>query len=178
MLGALARFWQVALCVAALSVASVASAATAATDFNLRDLNGQSVSLSEHKGKVIIMSFWATWCGPCKEEMPHLQKMYDELADKGFVVLSVSTDDARMGSRVRQFIRTMRYSFPVLLDKDSTVIASYNPSKTLPFTVVIDREFNVAKVHTGYNPGDEVELRREVEELLAAGAEAEGAAAE
>jgi len=158
----------VAVVFTTLLMAGPASAASA-SDFTLRDLDGRTVTLSSFKGKVVILSFWATWCGPCKEEMPHLQSMYADLKDDGLVVVSVSTDDARTASRVKQFIRSMRYTFPVVLDKDSSVIATYNSSKTMPYTVVIDREFNVAKVHTGYNPGDEKELRELVETLLAAG---------
>jgi peroxiredoxin len=164
--------WRGLACGLMLAIGLPAMAGTSATDFTLRDINGQSMSLSQHKGEVIVLSFWATWCGPCKEEMPHLQKMYDELKEQGLLVVSVSTDDARTASRVKQFIRTMRYDFPVLLDRDSTVIASYNPTKTLPYTVVIDRNFEIAKIHTGYNPGDEVELRHLIESLLAVNSEA------
>lgn len=143
------------------------ASAEPASDFTLRDINGQSVSLSEQRGNVVIMSFWATWCGPCKEEMPHLQKMYGELKDKGLTVLSIATDDARSASRVKPFIKKNGYSFTVLLDRDSTVIGTYNPPKTLPYTVVVDQKGEVVKRHSGYNPGDEEELRHLVDSLLA-----------
>jgi len=168
----------VAALAGAAALPSVAHAGDVASDFTLRDINGQSVTLSELKGRVVIMSFWATWCGPCKEEMPHLQKMYAELESEGLTVLSISTDDARSASRVKPFIKKNGYSFPVLLDRDSTVISAYNPSKTLPFTVVVDRAGEVAKRHSGYNPGDEVELLEEVKALLAASAEAPEAPAD
>jgi peroxiredoxin len=143
-----------------------ASAAEAASDFTLRDINGSELTLSSLKGQVVVMSFWATWCGPCKEEMPHLQSMYGKLKDKGLTVLSISTDDARSASKVKPFVMKMGYSFPVLLDKESTVIGAYNPSKTLPYTVIIDREGNVARRTSGYNPGDEVELEAFVTSLV------------
>lgn len=157
------------MAIAMLFTSIPASAATSATDFTLRDLDGKSISLSAYKGQVVVLSFWATWCGPCKEEMPHLQAMYDDFKDQGFVVLSVSTDNAREASRVKQYIRTARYTFPVVLDRESSVIGTYNPAKTMPFTVVIGRDFQVAKVHSGYNPGDEKELRVLVETLLGGG---------
>ncbi len=138
-----------------------------ASDFTLRDIGGASVTLSDLEGKVVVMSFWATWCGPCKEEMPHLQKMLTERKDKGLEVLSISTDDARSASRVKPFIKKNGYSFTVLLDRDSTVIGTYNPSKTLPYTVVVDQAGNVVKRHSGYNPGDENELIALIDELLA-----------
>jgi peroxiredoxin len=139
--------------------ASPAWSAETASDFTLRDINGTEQTLSSLKGSVVVLSFWATWCGPCKEEMPHLQAMYGEMKDKGLVVLSISTDDARSASKVKPFIMKMGYSFPVLLDRESTVIGAYNPSKTLPYTVVIDRAGNVVRRTSGYNPGDETELK-------------------
>jgi peroxiredoxin len=152
----------------ALAVGVPAFAADKATDFTLRDVNGQDVHLSQYQGKVVVLSFWATWCGPCKEEMPHLQKLYADHGNDGLVVLSISTDDARSASKVKPYIMSMGYTFPVLLDKEASVIGTYNPSKTLPFTVVIDRSGNVVHVASGYNPGDEVGLTKEIEPLLAA----------
>ncbi len=149
-------------------VPTSAYAADKAADFTLRDINGKEVHLSDYAGKVVILSFWATWCGPCKEEMPHLQKMYEAKADAGLVVLSVSTDDARSASKVKPYIMSMKYTFPVLLDREATLIGGYNPSKTLPFTVIIDRAGNVSRVASGYNPGDEVTLAKEIDALLAA----------
>lgn len=143
-----------------------AQAADKAADFTLRDINGKSVSLSEHKGKVVVLAFWATWCGPCKEEMPHLEKLYQAKKDQGLVVLSINTDDARSASRVKPYIRTNGYTFPVLLDRDATVISTYNPGKTLPYTVVVDRNQEIAKVTTSYNPGDEKALAALVDRLL------------
>ena len=114
--------------------------------------------------------------GPCKEEMPHLQKMYTEKKNDGFVVLSISTDDARSASRVKPYIKKMGYDFQVLLDKESKVIGTYNPAKTLPYTVVIDRSGDIAHVASGYNPGDEEKLAHLVDGLLK-GEEAASAAA-
>ena len=156
----------VALLAATLLGASPARAAESASDFTLRDVNGAEQTLSSLKGSVVILSFWATWCGPCKEEMPHLQAMYKDLQAQGLVVLSISTDDARSASRVKPFVMKMGYTFPVLLDRESTVIGAYNPSKTLPYTVVVDRDGNVARKTSGYNPGDEKELRAFVAGLL------------
>ena len=125
---------------ALLTLALPAFGGDKATDFSLRDIDGNQVTLSAYEGKVVLMSFWATWCGPCKEEMPHLQKLYDARKDDGFEVLSISTDDARSASKVKPYIKKNGYSFTVLLDKDSSVIGTYNPSKTLPYTVIVDRK--------------------------------------
>ena len=82
------------------------------------------------------------------------------------MLLSISADDARTASQVKPLIKKNQYDFTVLLDKETTVVSQYNPSKTLPYNVVIDREGKIQHVHQGYNPGDEVELRKEIEALL------------
>ena len=154
------------LAIGVLFFGGVALAGEAAPDFTLRDINGKQVSLSSYKGKVVLVNFWATWCGPCKLEMPHLDKMDRDLEEKGFEVISISTDDARASSKVKPLIKRGGYDFTVLLDKETTVVSQYNPAKTLPYNVLIDREGAIHKVFQGYNPGDEVELRKEVESLL------------
>lgn len=139
-----------------------------AQDFSLRDTNNTTQTLSQYKGKVVLINFWATWCGPCQVEMPHLQKMYTELGAQGLVVLGISADDAKTTSMVKPLAKNKGLTYPVLLDTQSAVVSQYNPSKTLPFNVLVDRSGNVASVYSGYNPGDEVNLRKAVEALLAA----------
>ena len=151
------------------AMAGSVAAGEAAPDFSLRDIDGKEVSLAAYKGKVVLVNFWATWCGPCKLEMPHLDKMDRDLESKGFEVLSISTDDARASSKVKPLVKRGGYGFTVLLDKDTSVVAQYNPAKTLPYNVLIDRSGNIHKVYQGYNPGDEVELRHDIESLLSAG---------
>jgi peroxiredoxin len=101
--------------------------------------------------------------------MPHMQEMFGRLSQQGLVVLSISTDDARSASKVKPYVKKMGYTFPVLLDRDSTVIGAYNPSKTLPYTVVIDRTQQVVHRVSGYNPGDEVALNTFVTNLVGSG---------
>ena len=158
---------RTALVLGALAVTAPALAADKASDFTLRDMDGAEVKLSRYAGSVVVLSFWATWCGPCKIEMPHMDAMYKAKKDQGLVVLSISSDDARTSSQVKPYIKKMGYGFTVLLDKDSTVTGTYNPQKTLPYTVIIDRAGNVAHVHSGYNPGDELEIQKIVDGLLA-----------
>ena len=143
-----------------------ASAGEKAADFTLRSIDGTEVKLSDYRGKVVMVNFWATWCGPCKVEMPHLDKMDKDFEAKGFEVISISTDDARASSKVKPLIKRGGYGFTVLLDKDTSVVSQYNPAKTLPYNVLIDREGNIFKVYQGYNPGDEKEMRHDVEQLL------------
>ena len=158
--------WVMAVAMVAM-LSPVALGADVATDFTLRDMDGKSVTLSDYKGKVIIMSFWATWCGPCKAEMPHLQKLLDAKHSEGLEVFSIDTDDARTASMVKPFIKRKQFTFTVLMDQDSTVLGTFNPSKTLPYTVVLDRNQNISKIHSGFNPGDEVVLEELINKLLA-----------
>lgn len=137
-----------------------------ATDFTLTDLEGKQVKLSDYKDKVVLVSFWATWCGPCKAEMPHLQALYSELSDKGLVVLAVSSDDARTKALVSAHIKKNAFTFPVLLDPTGAVTATYNGTGTLPYSVLIGRNGEVKSTRSGYNPGDETALRDEVLKAL------------
>lgn len=165
----LLALWFFALLFVSVPRASDAAGEMAA-DFTLRDLSGKSVSLSSFKGKVVLVNFWATWCLPCQKEMPEIEKIYKELGPKGFVVLSISADDARTSSQVKPLIMKNGYTYPVLLDTQTSVVSQYNPAKTLPYSVLIDRQGRVSQIHSGYNPGDEVKIRAEIEALLAAGA--------
>jgi len=156
------------LCVLGLLLALPVAYAETAPDFALRDTANQEVRLSELKGKVVLVNFWATWCAPCQVEMPHLEAMYKKYKDQGFEVVAISTDDARTGSKVKPMVRSKGYTFTVLLDKETEVVTQYNPAKTLPYTVLIDRKGNVVYRHSGYTAGDEVELEAKVKELLGA----------
>jgi peroxiredoxin len=157
-----------ALFAAATFVPSAIAASTkAAPAFTLRDVNGQPHTLAQYKGKVVLVNFWATWCQPCMVEMPHLQKMHTELGPQGLVVLGISADSARDVGKVKPVVVTKGVTYPVLLDPQTTVVSLFNPAKTMPFNVVVDRAGNIAATHSGYNPGDEVTLRKEIEALLA-----------
>jgi len=146
---------------------SVAPAhAQQAPDFTLRNLENKEVTLSDLKGKVVLVNFWATWCGPCQVEMPHLQRLQDEHGKDGFVVLAISVDEARTASRVKPHIKSKGFKFEVLLDTSTEVVSQYNPQKTLPYSVLLDRSGSIKWRHSGYSPGDEVELGKQVRKLL------------
>jgi peroxiredoxin len=158
--------------VACLLVAGGALAA-APPDFKLKDLSGGSFRLSDHLGKeVVYISFWATWCVPCRRELPELQKMYDELASKGFLVVAVNTDPPANESQVKPWVRQHKFTFPFVLDPDNNTLDKYNPSRALPYGVLVDRQGNIHTTYPGYKTGGEALLRQEVEKLLAQGAAA------
>jgi len=156
-----------------MGVASPAFAVDPAPHFTLRDLDKQTVTLSDYKGQVVLVDFWAYWCEPCKQELPHLQRMEKELGEQGFKLIAISTDDARTASQVKPYVKRSGYQFTVVRDSDSSVLIKYNPTKTLPFAVLIDREGNIHSKHSGFNEGDQVKLREEIVELLEPSAQPE-----
>ena len=135
--------------------------------FALEDLKGRRVKLSSHKGKVLVVSFWATWCVPCKQELKQLQKLRKKLKKQGFEVLAISTDGPETFSGVRGFVKRHRLEMPVLVDRDGSFSAFVNPRGSTPFTLLVDRKGRVAWTHEGYAKGDEVVLKKHVESLLA-----------
>ncbi len=108
---------------------------TPAVDFTLTDLNGQQQRLSQYRGQIVLLNFWATWCKPCTTEMPAMQAMYDRLRDKGFVVLAVN--ELEDDEKVRQHIREYKHTFPVLMDRENRVANLYGVYG-LPVSVFID----------------------------------------
>ncbi len=125
---------------------------------------GPRMSLEDVKGKVVLLDFWATWCGPCKKQMPALEKLSQEIPDEEFVVLSVNMDKTAWSTRVRQvasFVQSRNVHFPIVLD-DGSASRAYQVQR-IPTLILIDRAGNVAKVHTGL--ASEQELRQHIDEL-------------
>ena len=113
----------------------VPAVGTAAEDFRLVDLEGKQQSLSQYRGKIVLVNFWATWCKPCTTEMPAMQTAYDQLRDKGFVVLAVN--ELEDEAKVREHITQYGHTFPVLLDRDNKVANQFGVFG-LPVSVFID----------------------------------------
>lgn len=108
-----------------------------APDFCLESLKGEKIQLKNLKGKVIFLNFWATWCGPCKEEMPSMETLHQQLKDRDFVFLTIAVDYDG-AKTVKKFMEKHRYSFPVLLDPGSKMLQSFEISR-IPATIFIDR---------------------------------------
>ncbi|CAN5565037.1 hypothetical protein BH09MYX1_BH09MYX1_21350 [soil metagenome] len=148
-------------------------AGAAASDFTTRDTKGNTFRLSDHLGKeAILIDFWATWCQPCIAEMPHLQRMYDAKKGQGFLVVAVSMDGPESMPDVTSFGSRNNLTFPILLDEDSRIASTYNPRKSAPLSVLIDKNGKIAAVREGYNPGDEAYLEKDVDKVLAPSAAA------
>jgi peroxiredoxin len=109
-----------------------------APNFQLRDMNGQLVTLSDLRGKVVLLNFWATWCGPCRVEMPAMEQLYRMFPRKDFEILAVSTD-AQGVAVTRSFQQENRLTFPILHDADYRVGLTYG-ARSLPMTFMVDRQ--------------------------------------
>lgn len=134
-----------------------------APDFALRDMTGKNVTLSAFKGKVVLLNFWATWCPPCRAEMPSLNKLYQEKKSRGFEVIAISTD--RSLSSVKDFLEKNKVSFPVLFDGDRTAAKVYRVF-SMPTTFLIDRNGTIVEKFYGEYNWTEAETKSKIEKLL------------
>ena len=149
------------------AVAKESASGGEASDFTLRDTEGKTVRLSDYLHKdVVLIDFWATWCVPCEAELPHLQQLYEANKDKGFVVLGVAMDGPETIAQVGPFTRRYNLSFPVLVDEETKVVNVYNPKRTAPLSVLIDRKGVIARVRSGYSAGDEKLIAEDVASLV------------
>jgi thiol-disulfide isomerase/thioredoxin len=121
-------------------------AGAVAYDFKLQNLEGQQVSLSSLRGRKVMLNFWATWCGPCRYEIPFMVKLYEELKDQGFEIVAVNLrEDA---AKVSAFAQEFGMTFPILLDPSAIVGAAYFV-RGIPTSVFIDEQGVITAVHTG-----------------------------
>jgi peroxiredoxin len=121
---------------------------SAAPDFTLKDLDGQPFRLSDTKGKVVILDFWATWCPPCRMELPHFESLYREYKDKGLVIIGVSLDRGGAAA-VKPFVETNEISYTILIG-DQRITALYGGIRGIPTTFVIDRRGHIVEKFVGY----------------------------
>jgi peroxiredoxin len=137
--------------------------ASPAPDFTLRGTDGRNLRLHEQRGQVVLVNFWASWCGPCRQEMPHLGRLYEKYRAAGFVLLAVNIDED-----ARQAVNTAArwgLKFPVLLDADKAVSRLYDLG-SMPATVLIDRDGRVRYLNRGYREGVEDAYERQILELV------------
>ena len=129
-----------------------------APEFQLPNLEGQSISLGDFRGKSVLINFWTTWCPPCRSEMPYIQEVYEEWSDKGLVVLAI--DIGESSSKVENFMQNYNLSFPVLLDSNQNVALKYR-IRAIPTTFFIDKDGIIQDISIGAFPS-----KAEIEESL------------
>ena len=160
------RKFLAGLALTVLATSSLAASDLAgkpAPDFALKSSTGANLRLSEYRGDVVMINFWATWCGPCRQEMPLLDQLYSRYQRVGFSLLGVNIDDD--SSRAMDMIHELGVSFPVLFDARKEVSRLYDVD-AMPVTILVDREGNVRHVHKGYKPGYEEIYLDQIRSLL------------
>jgi peroxiredoxin len=136
-----------------------------APDFTLSDVSGKKVTLSELRGKVVVVEFWATWCPPCNDAVPEMNKVYEKYKNKNVHVLAISVDQGGdVASKVHSFVKEHRVNYPVLID-DKKVDVSYGVGN-IPVTFIIDKEGKVVKKHIGFMEELSETISRDIEALL------------
>jgi peroxiredoxin len=158
---------RIAAIVAALSVSLPALAGSStispAPAFTLASRAGQDVSLAQYRGQVVMINFWASWCGPCRQEMPLLESIYKKYNKMGFTMLGVNVEPD--SNAANEWLRATPVSFPILYDRDSKVSKLYDVAG-MPSTVIIDRSGKLRVLHRGYKPGDENEYLDSIRSLI------------
>jgi peroxiredoxin len=159
------KLWLVATLLALGTSGAVAAVAPSALapDFTLHTLGGPNLRLQEQRGRVVLVNFWATWCAPCRLEMPQLNKLYEKYRASGFVLLGVNVDDDTR--HAADMATKLGLKFPVLLDTDKAISHLYDLN-TMPSSVLIDRDGRVRYLHRGYLPGDEDVYDKQIRDLL------------
>jgi thiol-disulfide isomerase/thioredoxin len=143
-----------ALAAAFVLPAFAATTSGPAPAFQLSGRGGKNVDLSQFKGQVVMINFWATWCGPCRQEMPLLEDIYKKYKPMGFTLVGVNVEPATGDPEGWLSKLPKAVTFPVAFDVDSKVSKLYKVAG-MPTTVFIDRKGNVREIHRGYKPGDE-----------------------
>lgn len=145
------------------SLASSGLTGQTAPDFVLKSATGENLRLSEYRGDVVMINFWATWCGPCRQEMPLLDELYGRYQRVGFNLLGINIDDD--SRRAMAMVNELGIKFPVLFDEDKKVSKLYEV-EAMPLTLLLDREGTVRHIHHGYQPGYEQKYLNEIRSLL------------
>lgn len=135
----------------------------AAPDFTLKSNQAKNIRLQDLRGQVVMLNFWASWCGPCRQEMPLMDDIYKKYEKLGFTILAVNVDED--SADADDFLNSVPVSFPVLYDNDSKVSELYEVD-AMPTTVMIDKDGNKRFLHRGYKEGYELDYEKQVKKLI------------
>ena len=145
--------------------ASPVSVGDRAPDFALRSLEGSNLRLSEYRSEVVVLNFWATWCGKCRDALPVLNALYQQYQSEGLQVFAVGVDGK--SQKAIEFAADARVSFPVMTDNENKTVSRMYDLGSMPLTLIIDREGNVRHIHEGFKKNSGAKIAAEVATLLA-----------
>ncbi|MDA3844436.1 MAG: TlpA disulfide reductase family protein [Candidatus Kapabacteria bacterium] len=136
-----------------------------APDFKAVDINGKEISLKDFKGKVIILDFWASWCGPCVKELPFLSELYNKYKDQGLEVVAVNID--KRSKNAKKFLKRIKFdpNFSIILDNEQKIPPKFN-FETMPTTFIIDKTGLIRFIHEGFTEDIKSKFEKELKELL------------
>lgn len=134
-----------------------------APDFTLKTMSGNNLNLNEQRGNIIVINFWASWCGPCRTEMPILQEFHDQYEDLGVAVWGVNVEQENQAGL--DYIKELGVDFPIFFDASNQISAAYNV-EAMPTTVIIDRHGKVRSVFRGYQKGYEKKYAKVIKQLI------------
>lgn len=135
-------------------------------NFILENLDGDFIELEEEIGEgPVLLSFWATWCKPCKEELKEFNKLFEKYSDSGLKIFAISIDNEKSIAKVKPYVRTNDFKFTVLLDPNSEAARMYY-AQMVPYSVILNKSGEIIYSHLGYKKGDELEIDRILSELV------------
>jgi len=148
---------------ASVSYAASEKLSGKAANFTLKSRTGKNIKLSELRGEVVMLNFWASWCGPCRKEMPLLEKIHKKYKRLGFTLLGVNVEENSQAAK--NYLKDVKVSFPILFDRTQKTSKLYDVS-AMPTTILIDRNGNKRFIHKGYKAGYENDYKKQIKKLL------------
>lgn len=152
------------LMIALLGLGSVAHAGEKVVDFTLKSNQGKNIRMSDLRGQVVMLNFWASWCGPCVQEFPYLEKIYQRYGNAGFTLLGVNIDNTE--EQAMSFLKGRDASFPIVFDPDLKVRNAYKKFEGMPLSIFVDCDGNIEAIHRSYYAGDEKKYIKIIKGLI------------
>ena len=135
-------------------------------NFKIKTIDNKHVELKEMYSKgAVLVNFWALWCQPCRSEMKYLDAIYQKYKDKGFTILGINQDSPKSVSKVRSYISSQKISYPVALDPNAQYLQKLN-GQSVPYSLLYDSNGKLVYKHSGFLPGDEIEIEKQIEQTL------------
>jgi len=163
------RIWLVAVLLIAMTVLSAAQGikTKSAPDFTLPNLDGDRITLSDTYGHgPIYISFWATWCKPCREELKIIEQLYEKYSDRGFRVLAINTEGPKAIGKISAFVKSNGWKFDILIDDDGEVFRRKYKGPAQPYSIMTDSQGQIVFSAVGFKPGDEKHIEEVILENL------------